>query len=297
MTYAKATLVQQVRYVLQDTPAVDNITAGYTAAGTSLTVADATLYNKGDILEFVADGDTFLVDSGASTTITMKAAGLGWDGSTNANHANGAAFYIRPAYPYLKIVEAIDANILDLWPYAWKSVTDTITPVSGQYYYDAATSTTSAMDLIDATQRTAASANIVRYGEWDTGYPITLERGLPTALATSTVGYYIPYFADYTNTVAVRVRAKLTNTVTSSNYVDVTAGKMVDTLVYGAASRLLENSEFPRISRNDVSMGDATVGPSARLRSAAYFYQRYTTLRDELKYELSVTIPRMPKWR
>src|SRR5437762_10655069 len=98
MSYSQATLVQQVRYALQDTPAADSLTGSYTAAGLTLTVADATIYDKGDILEFKTDGDTFLVNSASGTTITMIAAGLGWDGATNANHASGAVFFLRPAF-------------------------------------------------------------------------------------------------------------------------------------------------------------------------------------------------------
>ena len=308
MAYSKATLVQQVRYLLQDTPAADSLTGSYSAAGLTLTVADATLYDKGDIIEFVTDGDTFLVNSAAGTTITMIAAGLSWDGATNASHASGAIFYLRPQFRYLAIVEAIDATIAEMWPYAWKAVTDTITPVSGTVYYDAATSTTTGMDLIDAIQRTSDGLSVVRYGDSGKQYGnrgsmskggryLCLERGLPTALAASGQGYYIPYFDNTTYTIAVRVRAKLTNTFSSPNYSDLTGGNMTDAIVYGACARLIENTEVPRVTQSDVTMGDASVGAGARIRDGSYFYQRFLHKRDMIQRELEVSIPRMPKWR
>ena len=296
MAYSRATLVQRIRYLLQDTPAADNITGAYTAAGLTLTVTDATLYDKGDLLEFKADGDTFLVNSAAGTTVTMLAAGLSWDGSTNADHASGAAFFLRPAFRYLAILEAIEDTILELWPWAWKVTTDTVTPVSGTRWYDAATSTTTAMDIIDATQRdTAASPSqgVVRYGGRRNPYTISLERSLPTAVAASTVGYHIPMVHNTTYTIAVRVRARLLTTFTTPNYVDLVEGSMVEAVIYGAASRLLENTEVPRVTQQDVTQGDASVRPQALIRSAAYFRGLYFKARERARRELNTISPPM----
>lgn len=297
MAYAKASLIQKIRHVLNDTPQVDNITGAYTAGGTTLSVADATIYDKGDIIEFVTDGDQFLIDSASGTTLTMKAAGLGWGGSTNANHSNGDAFWLRPVFSYIQIVEAIDTTIQELWPYGWKAVTNTITPVSGQRWYDLATSGTDTIDLIDATQRIdSTTAGVVNYGTRK-GTPITIQKGLPTAVAASTVGVYFPSFNNLTHTVAVRVRAKLTDTVASGNYSDLDEGFLSDAVVYGAAARLLENTEIPRVTQTDVNEGDASVDPGARLRDAAYFRQLFDDKRRMLKRELEERIPRMPVWR
>ena len=303
MAYAKASLVQKIRHVLLDTPQVDNITAGYTAAGLTLTVADATLYDKGDILEFFSDngagtgvGDTFLVDSTSGTTITMKAAGLGWEGSTNVDHDSGDGFYLRPAFRYLQIVEAIDTVIQELWPYGWKAVSNTITPVSGQRWYDLATSTTNTMDLIDAKQLSSNDLDLIEYGTRK-GPRVEIKKGLPTTLAASTVGVYFPTFVNTENTIAVRVRAKLTDTVSGGNYSDLDEGFLTDAVVYGAAARLVENTEIPRVTQTDVTEGDASVDPGARLRDAAYFRQLFDDKRRMLKRELEERIPRMPVWR
>lgn len=296
MSYSRATLVQEVRYILRDTPAADSITGSYSAAGLTLSVADATLYDKGDIIEFKTDGDTFLVDSAVGTTITMIAAGLGWDGATNANHASGAVFFLRPAFRFLEIQEAIKQAIIDLWPYGWKSVTDTLIPVAGQTFYDAATSTTTGMDLIDAHQLNVSSNRNIEYGVWKGAYPIKLERSLPTGLAASTQGYNIPRLNNTTNPITVRVRAKLTNTGTT-NYDDLTDGIMTDAVKYEAVARLLANTEVARDTQTDVNQGDSSVVPQARLRSAAYFKQLALEKRLSLKRELEATIPPMPRWR
>jgi hypothetical protein len=288
MAFSKATLVQEVRYALNDTPPADSITGSYSAAGLTLSVADATLYDKGDILEFKTDGDTFLVDSASGTTITMIAAGLSWDGSINANHASGAIFFLRPAFRYLQIVEAIEETILTLWPYGYKAVTDTLTPVAGTKWYDAATSTTNGIDIIDAVQRdtNTTAPGVVFYGGRRNFLKITLHKNLPTAVATSGQGYEVPKLHNTTYTISVRVRAKLTAAVSGGNYSDLTAGTLTDAIVYGACARLTENSEIPRVSQSDVSMGDATVNPGARLRDGAYFDEKYRRLRVRLKQEL-----------
>lgn len=296
MTYAVATIVQQIRHILRDTPQVDVLTGSYTAGGTSLTVADATKYDVGDEFEF-ADGDTFVATAASGTTITTVAGLLSWQGTTNANHASGAFFFLKPAYRYVQIIEAIDATIGEMWPYAWKAVTDTITPVAGTYYYDAATSTTTAMDIIDAVQRDAGGLRVNRYGGGKDFLPISLERGLPTALAASTVGYYFPQVYNQTYTIACRVRAKITNTLSTTNYTDLIAGSMVDAIVFGAAARLVENTEIPRITQADVTMGDATVQPGQRVRDGAYYRERFLLHRELIRRELEVTIPRLPKQR
>lgn len=296
MTYAVATIVQQIRHMLRDTPQVDVLTGSYTAAGVSLTVADATKYDVGDELEF-ADGDTFVVTAASGTTITTVAGLLSWQGSTNANHSSGAFFFLKPAYRYVQIIEAIDATIGEMWPYAWKATTDTITPVAGTYYYDAATSTTTAMDIIDAVQRDAGGLRVNRYGGSRDNLPIALERGLPTAIAASTVGYYFPQLYNLTYTIACRVRAKITNTLSTTNYTDLTSGSMVDAIVFGAAARLVENTEIPRVTQADVTMGDATVQPGQRVRDGAYYRERFLLHRELIRRELEVTIPRQPKQR
>lgn len=295
MAVARATLIQQIRHLLRDTPQVDVLTGSYTAAGLSLTVADATKYDVGDELEF-ADGDTFVVTAASGTTITTVTALLGWQGSTNANHASGAFFFLKPAFRYVQITEAIGETILELWPYAWKTLTDTITPVAGTRYYDAATSTTSGMDVVDATQRTADGLRVSRYGQGRGSIPFWYERGLPTALAASTVGYQFSTFNNYTYTVAVRVRARLTLAGTT-DYDDLQAGNMADAVIYGAAARLLENTEAARVTQADVTMGDATVQPGSRLRDGSYFHQRFIEKREMVKRELEVTIPRQPRRR
>jgi len=293
MAFSRATLVQEVRYALSDTPPADSITGAYTAAGLTLSVADATLYDKGDILEFKLDGDTFLVDSAAGTTITMIAAGLSWDGSTNANHASGAVFFVKPAFRYLQIVEAIEETILTMWPYGYKVVTDSLTPVSGTKWYNAGTSKLTGIDIVDATQRDLSTpAGVVFYGGRRNPLKIALRSNLPAAVATDLQGYYIPRLHNATYAISARVRARLLATFTTPNYDDLTAGTMTDAIVLGTCARLAENSEIPRVSQSDVTMGDSTVTPGARLRDGAYFERRYRRLLNRLKHELDAFYPR-----
>jgi len=79
-------------YMNSDTyrPRATTLTAAYTSAGTSVTVADTTGFDVGDVLNI--DSERLLVTAIAnSTTLTVVGA---QEGTTQANHANAAAVTI-----------------------------------------------------------------------------------------------------------------------------------------------------------------------------------------------------------
>lgn len=71
-------------------PRTDRITAAYTSADTSLTVADTTLYDVGDVV--LIESERFIVSAIANAT-TLTVAGA-QEGTTQANHANNTALTI-----------------------------------------------------------------------------------------------------------------------------------------------------------------------------------------------------------
>lgn len=124
-----ATVLTRVRDILQDEPWSSTIGGAYTAGGTTLTIAAWDELVEGDVLDFQDDGtyEQFLVTADP-TNSTVAVAG-GYDGTTNANHSNGARFYKSPRFRSNQLVQAI-SHIVDtrLWPDLWIVSSTTITP-------------------------------------------------------------------------------------------------------------------------------------------------------------------------
>ena len=172
-------------------------------------------------------------------------------------------------------------------------VTDTLTPVAGTTWYDADMSSTAAMEIIDAVQRSlSASRGIVYYNGRRNPRKISLHKNLPTAVAASTVGYYVRLIDNTTYTISVRVKAKLTAAFSTPNYTDLTGGLMTDVILYGAVARLVENTEIPRVSQSDVTQGEATVRPGNRIADGAYYRNEFKRLRNRLRETLEAEYPR-----
>lgn len=297
MALAIATLVQDIRYELGDTPSVDAITSSPTSTGTSVTVADGTLYDTGNVLEF-SDGDRMLVRSVSGNTLTV-ARGFkdGVPSGTGTAHSSGDLFLRDPLIPYDRAIQAIDRTIQGLWPHNWKIISEDITPVSGKRYYDLPTNGAVIMDLSAVVQAIEAGTydRPFQYGISKDSYPVELVRRVPTAIAGTGVAVYLPHIKDATNVVTVYGRAKLTASTSGSNYSDLSAGTLEDVVVYGAVERLIQDGEVWRSLMEDVSMGDSTVQPGARLRLAAYWHTKYVDKRDAYRMELETTSPRMPR--
>lgn len=124
-----ATLLAQVRNIISDEPWSDTINASYTIAATTMTITDFGELVRGDTLDFQDDGtyDLFIVDATpGSSTVDV---GIGYDGATNASHANAARYYKSPRYPSKNIVAAL-THVVDtwLWPDLWVLGTTTYTP-------------------------------------------------------------------------------------------------------------------------------------------------------------------------
>ena len=282
MSLSQATLVQRVRWELGDRPWEDS---ALTAASASSTITGATTgyWVKGDIGEFIEDGDTWLTISETTGTITATRS---YDGSTGAAHTTKRGLK-NPRYRYNEIVNAIESVIQDqLWPKAWKKVADTITPLSTTTWYDLAAE---ARGLINVRQLYGTSdAKEGRYGGRHSAYPVWFRRNMTTSLVTSGVGLRFPggmYHAS--NTVNVDYAAKITDTIATSNYSDLSDGDaVVEAIIFGAVSHLegaLENRK-PRKPRQD----------RETLRGAALYDRRFRDALARANQECKDTIPIMP---
>lgn len=297
MAYSQATLIQDVRDLLGESPWYAAVITNNVANDTDTTidVTDGTEWAVGDILEFQDDGEQAYVRSIATNELTVYREFNGTS-MTAASHAVGTKVIKNPVFTYKRIQDEIERAITNTWPYCWKAVQDSITPATGTYWYDLASD---AIDLVSVYQLFGSSSSMVgTYGTAGSKKSIGFMRNLPAALVTSGIGLRFPGgFYDSTNAVYVYYRAKLTTTVSNGSYSDLSDGLLADHIAYAAAARLLSSKDGPRVSDSDVTMGDATVEPGLRAQVASVVYERRATeLRNQYYDELMRTIPPMKKW-
>jgi len=288
MSLSQSTLIYRVKALIgDDTEWEGSLTAQSLAADTTIDVNDGTDWSEGDVMEF-SDGELALVQSIATNAVTVKRGHLG---TTAATQSSGSAIRKNPVFYLKDVKDALDLTIQTLWPYAWKAVDDTITPVGGTYWYDVASD---AVDIITVSQLYGTSDSLVGIFGADhyTERPIVWSTNLPTALVASGRGLGFPGgFFHSSNTVYVRYRAKLTATLSSSAYSDLSDGLLAEVVAHGAAARLVMAKEAPRVTQDDLSAGNVSVPPQARLTAANYLATKFRELRNQYKDELERTIP------
>lgn len=282
MSFSRVTFVQRIRWELGDRPWEDS---SLTAASASSTITGATTgyWVKGDIGEFIDDGDTFMVISETGGTITATRS---YDGSTGAAHTSKRVLK-NPRYRFNEITNAIESVIQDqLWPKVWKKVADTITPSSTATWYDLASD---ARGLINVRQLYGTSdSKEGLYGGRHSAHPVWFRRNMTTSLVASGVGLRFPagtYHAS--NTINVDYAAKITDTLVSDAYADLAdQDAVVEAIIFGAVSHLegaLENRK-PRKPRQD----------RETLRGAALYDRRFRDALNRANQECKDTIPIMP---
>ena len=221
MTLSQATLVQRIRFEQRDFPITYTGTLS-NAADTTCAVTDGTQFAVGDVIEFEADGDTCLVTAIVSNDLTVTRS---YYGSTAAAHA-GTSFVKNPRHYFNEITNAISSVIsARLWPLAWKEVADTLTPPTSNITTTWTDLAAAARGLISARQL-YGSGDVFegRYGpsrRYDRR--VQIQRNMTTTLVASGTGLRFPDgFYHATNTVNVDYAAKITDSVTTASYDDLT---------------------------------------------------------------------------
>ena len=284
MSLSQATLVQRIRFEQRDLPHQYTGTLA-NAADTSCAVADSTQFVIGDVIEFLADGDTCLVTAlPDATTLTVERS---YYGSTATAHA-GTAFVKMPRHYFNEITNAISSVIQSrLWPLAWIEVADTITPApTTTTWYDLAAT---ARGLISVRQLYGTSDTKQGFYGTTRRYDrrVVIGRNMTTTLVASGIGLRFPDgFYHATNTVNVDYAAKITDSVTTASYDDLTADDaVVEAIIFGVVSHLegaLENSK-PRQPRQD----------RETLRGASMYDRKFEDALQRANQELRDTIPIM----
>jgi hypothetical protein len=297
MAYAKATLVREIRSILNDNPFTTACTEAMDTTETGLDVASTTKFDVGDIVEFTDDGERCLVTALASSTeltvIRNYDASSGSAVGTGTSHSSGVLVVKNPIFPFLSIVDTISETIYELWPYVYKKVEASITPVAGTRWYEideAASNSTEILELSSVVQD--VDSKPFWYGTRRTSYPVRLHFEVPTTIAGSGVAIEIPYLKSTTNAIKVKGIGRITPTLATTNYADFSAGVGANTIKYLTVANMIERTGISRVTQDDITMTDESVRPMTREAVASYWREKGIRERNIWKMELDRTLPR-----
>jgi hypothetical protein len=126
------TMIQRVRRTIGDWPELDTLTASIASGGSTITVADGTIYTTNSLIQI----DQELLRVTANGTGTTAAVAHGLRGTSAASHASGVGVLLRPSFFDVEIIDSLNAGIAACWPYIYKPVIDTtLTTTSETWEY------------------------------------------------------------------------------------------------------------------------------------------------------------------
>lgn len=294
MAFSKTTLITRIRRLLHDNPFQDICTEAMDATEVGLDVADGTKWQVGDIVEFTDDGEKCLTTAITSNTLTVVRNfnfSVTTTAGTGTSHSISTAILKNPVFGYAETVDAIEESIQSLWPYTYKKITQTITPVSGEWYYSATATILGISSAVQLTEGTPTRPFF--YGINGSMYPIQLIRNMPTAFSGSTTGssFHIPTFNNLVKTVLVNGIGRVTDGVTSGDYDDLTDGLEVDCVTFYTASRLIATTDISRATQEDIKMSEESARVGDRSQIAAYWENQALAVRRQWERELQITLP------
>jgi len=280
-------LIPRVRTYLDERPFVTTATAT-NASTTTVSVTDGTDWEEGAILEFQDNGEQVLVQSIAANNLTVV---RGWAGTTAQTHTSIQAWR-DPQYTYDNINKCLASAVRRLWPYAWKIVDDSITPLTdGTIWYDVAAD---ALALVNIVQSYGTSPHISLgiYGDGKANKQVVFERNLPTAIAASTVGVRFPDgFFHISNTIRIKYAAAITGTTDIEDDGELSVS---DAVIYGGLGRLISGKELERVTAGEDQEVSRSVRVGARLSAGAYYERLFRKELEMLRLKHQGQMPIMP---
>lgn len=126
MSLTTLDLISKARRLISDYPQMDSLSGSVTAGGTSLTVADSSLYQKGWVISI--DEEAMLVtDMPNATTLTVT---RGYKGTTAAAHSSAANILVQPLGTGADYMDGLNEGARLLWPQFFQHVVDTTITVA-----------------------------------------------------------------------------------------------------------------------------------------------------------------------
>jgi hypothetical protein len=133
MATSLQSFIDRTRRYMRDWQDQDALTASVASGGTTLSVADSSLYFVNEPIE-IEQEEIIVRALPSGTTLTVK---RGAFGSTAASHANGTTVLIKPRFLQLEIIDALNAGIDACFPLLYRPVVDeSITFSTSTYEYN-----------------------------------------------------------------------------------------------------------------------------------------------------------------
>jgi len=121
MSLTTTDLISKARRLISDYPQVDNLGAALTSGGTTVTVADSSLYRKGWVIS-VDEEAMLITDLPSATTLTVV---RGYKGTVAASHASAANVLVNPLGTGADYLDGLNEGIRYLWPHFFVHQVDT----------------------------------------------------------------------------------------------------------------------------------------------------------------------------
>lgn len=284
MSFSQATLIDRIRFHLGDKPW--ETTGSASDATSTITVEEDEDWAKGDVGEFVEDGDTFRVRTPNAADNSLTAV-RSYYGSTGASHDAGSRIFKNPKYGYNEITNAISTTIQAFlpWPRVYKVASDTITPSTTTTWYDLASDVMGLINVYQLDDNTPTGRR--HFGQHHQYNRVALDKHLPTSLVPSGIGLrFIDPLLDADNTVYITYAAKITDTVTTGNYTDFTdSNAVVEAVIFGSVALLQGSLELRKPRR--------AAAETNTLQAASYFNRVYHSALSQAEKELRQNSPLM----
>lgn len=132
MATAASTLTQRTRRFLGDWPELDTTTASIASNGTTLTVADSSIYSQGFLIQLDTEG-LLVTATPSGTTCTVR---RGVRGTTAASHATSSTVLLRPHFLDIEILDALNSAISACYPWFYQPVVDESLTSDGSATYE-----------------------------------------------------------------------------------------------------------------------------------------------------------------
>lgn len=269
-----ATVITDVRRMVQDEPWEDYLGGAYTAGGATVTVTTYTMWEAGDRMDFpgVDSSGSYeemrVKTTPSSTTVSVK---TGHNDTTNQNHANGAVILKNPRFGTDQIAKAITHVVnTRLWPDIWVVATSSITPSPG---------TTVIYDLPSDYESFISLAQVASGALEDLTYArgLTELRNVPTAVSATNKALRVPNWPRVDVAATLFYRARVTTTSMTS--------EMEPLIALGAAAYLLTTEAHEKADRIDQDDNTLRMVRNARELERAF---------DQEKRRLKAAL--MPQW-
>ena len=266
---------QQLMGYTMDQSAMAELAIAMGAGDTSFTVAtDGPRAVSMGLTEI--DDELVLVKSYDSTSGVVQIMGgingRGREGSTAATHAQQALVTIAPKFPRVRMREAVNDVLGNLYPDLCVFATTSITNISVVYEYGMPAD---ALDVWSVSDQTVGPSQVWMQGRTWRFNPTANSTAFPTGKSVQLFDSITPgrtMFVKYVKAPGVLVNG-------SDDFATVTglAESSVDLVVYGAVARLLPAYEAARLQASSVEATERAplVPVSSAIKTAQYYMALY----------------------